>query len=128
GQMALGKSPTVQVEKFIEAKLDFFYENLSFLRLYVAETHGPHFHSEEVLAERLRQRYQALLDRLSGVLRQGISEGVFVRLEPRSLARALDGLSNAFAFSWLEASPSDAPQREIQLVKEIFLRGVLRRP
>ena len=126
-QMALWKSPELQVEKFVEAKLDFFHQNLPFLRLYLAETHAPQLHTEEVLTEKLRKKYQALLKQLTGVFRQGISEGVFARLEPESLARALDGLTNAFAFSWLEATPSDAPQREAQLVKEIFLHGVLRR-
>jgi len=127
GQMALGETPKVQVEKFIEAKLDFFHQNLPFLRLYLAETHGPHFRSEEVLAEKLRKEYQALLKQLAGVFEQGISKGVFARLERESLARALDGLTNALAFSWLDASPPDTPQREIELVKEIFLHGVLKR-
>ncbi len=127
GQMALGETPQLQVDKFIEAKLDFFHQNLPFLRLYLAETHAPQLHTEEVLAEKLRKKYQALLKQLAGVFRQGISKGVFARLEPESLARALDGLTNAFAFSWLGTTPPSTPRQEIRLVKEVFLRGVLKR-
>lgn len=123
--MASAEGPREQVERFVEAKLRFLRENLSFLRLYLAETQTPRFHSEEEV-EPLRRSHRDLIGRLAQVFRRGIAEGVFVQLEPEGLARALDGLTSACACHWLEGDRSLPAERLAELAKRVFLRGVLK--
>ena len=120
-------NPRKQVEKYIEAKLTYLRNNMSFLRLYFAEIHTPHLATAQGLRIKVKEKYNTLISRLTQVLGKGMSEGIFVKGEPDALARALDGLTNAFALLWLEKNPSQSVDGEIEIAKEVFLRGALAR-
>ncbi len=126
-EMASEATPREQVEKFIEAKLTYLRNNLAFLRLYFAEIHAPQISAGRGLGLKVKKKYNGLISQLAEILSKGMSEGIFVQSEPDALARALDGLTNAFAFLWLERLPASSPMNEIKAAKEVFLKGALAR-
>jgi len=126
-EMASGKTVRQKVEKFVEAKLTFFSRNLDFVRLYFAENHASRLYGQHALTQKLRVRYEVLFERLVGVFEEGIRKGVFMDADPRMLATALDGLTSALAFSWVEQLPEASPSVEIATASRVFLEGVLLR-
>lgn len=123
-------APSVQsqVEKFVRAKMVFFQKNLSFLRLYLAEVDVPRADVKHVLPEKLREKYDAMLSDLTGVIWQGIEQGLLKQMDAKIATRVLDGLTNALAFSWLGLG--EAPRSidtEINTITELFLYGATRR-
>jgi len=126
-ETASGRTAREKVRKFIEAKLTFFSRNLDFVRLYFAENRASQLYGEQALTQKLRVRYEVLFERLVGVFEQGIREGVFTRADPRMLATALDGLTSALAFSWVERMLKASPSAEIETANRLFLEGALLR-
>lgn len=124
-QMAEGRNPREKVRKFIEAKLAFFHRNLAFLRLYFAETHGYRQRGARARSGFLRRRHEKLLGKLVEVFEQGIAAGVFRETPPQKLATALDGLTTAFAWAWIDKAPGAFPTEEINAAERIFLHGVV---
>ena len=116
---ALGK-----VEKFVEAKMTFLHENLSFMRLYLLEMNVPVDDAGYVVHRKVRERYDSMLRSLTDVIRQGIREGLFKPMDAEVLARTLDGLTNAFALSWLRSEKRRPIEAELRIARELFLYGV----
>jgi len=125
--MAEEISPVLVVKRFIEAKLQFFFENLDFVRLYFAEMHGPPLYGERTLSVTLQGKYGALLERVSGALERGISDGTFAEASPKALAIAIDGQTSAVVLSWLREISPGSPGNEIEAAEQIFLNGALAR-
>lgn len=126
--MADETSPVLVVKKFIEAKLRFFFESRDFVRLYFVEMHGPPLYGERALSLALEDKYRSLLERVSGAIEHGMSEGTFAQASPKILTTALDGQTSAFVFSWLREVSPDSPEKEIEATKHIFLNGILANP
>ncbi len=119
-------APTVQgkIENFVRAKTTFFHKNLSFLRLYLAEVDVPRPDVHHILPKSVRDKYDSMLSDLTGVIWRGINEGLFKPMDARVVAKALDGLTNTLAFSWLGAQEAPAPvETDINTVTELFLYG-----
>ncbi len=130
-QMAQEQSPLGRVRKFIEAKLTFLAGNAHFARLFFAEAHAWRSSVSQRLERKLRDKYNDLLDKLSGTFEEGMGQGIFAQTDPRLLALALDGLTSALALRWAEwreQSSDVSPASEIEAAKRLFLQGVLARP
>ena len=112
-----------QVEKFVQAKMSFFRENLSFLRLYLAEVDASPLDPEHVLREKARQSYDSMLRGLADTMRRGIDEGLLKQADADLLARALDGVTNSFALSWLRSEKRPSVAAECRVAAELFLYG-----
>jgi len=119
-------APLVQdkLEKFIHAKMTFFRKNLPFLRLYLADVEVPRPDVHHILPKKVREKYDSMLSDLTGVIWQGIQQGFLKPMDARVAAKALDGLTNTLAFSWLgaEEAPSHI-EDDINIVTELFLYG-----
>ena len=66
----------------------------------------------------------AYINILAQVMRQGIEEGEFRRLDPMDLAHALVGIVNSFIFEWMISHESYPLISKLDTVLEIFLGGV----
>lgn len=119
-------APSAQdkVEKFIHAKMTFFRKNLSFLRLYLAEVDVPRPDVHHILPKKVREKYDSMLSDLTGVIWQGIQQGFLKPMDARVAAKALDGLTNTLAFSWLGEEEAPSPiEDDVNIVTELFLYG-----
>lgn len=127
-EMVCETSPAHIVERFIEAKLHFFFRNLDFVRLYFVEMHSPPLYGERALSAALHDKYHTLLEKICKAFERGTSDGTFAGASPKALTTAIDGQTNAIVFSWLSGVSPGSPENEIQLAKRIFLNGALIRP
>jgi len=126
-EMASVPTACEKVENFVEAKLTFFSRNVDFVRLYFAESGASRLYGEQAQTQKLRARYDLLFERLVAIFERGIREGVFAPADPRMLATALDGLTSALAFSWVDSVSETSPSAEIKTANRLFLEGALLR-
>ena len=108
---------------YIRAKAGVFAESAAALRLYVAETRGASFNIRAGLDEDIRRLYEEVVERLASVLERGVAEGVLRKLDPYYMAVAVDGMTNAFLFCWLEDPERHPYEKNIAMISELFLRG-----
>jgi hypothetical protein len=63
--------------------------------------------------------------KLASVFATGVRKKVFRKLEPYYMAVALEGVTNAFLFCWLEDPERHPYESNIPTVMDIFFEGVL---
>jgi len=115
-----------QVEKFIQAKMTFLHKNLPFLRLYLAEVDVPRLDINHILSKKVRDKYDSILCVLTGAVWRGMQEGIFKPMDARVIVKAIDGLTNALALSWLGSAEAHLSlEDDIHNVTELFLSGAL---
>ena len=125
-EMADVPSVQGQVEKFIQAKMTFLHKNLPFLRLYLAEMDVPRLDINHILSKKVRDKYDSILCVLTGAVWRGMQEGLFKPMDARVIVKAIDGLTNALALSWLGSAEAHLSlETDIRDVTELFLRGAL---
>ncbi len=123
-EMADAPSVQGQIEKFIHAKMTFLHKNLPFLRLYLAEVDVPRLDLSHILPQKVREKYDSMLSGLTGVIWRGIQEGLFKPMDARVIVKAIDGLTNALALSWLGSAEAHLSfEADIRDVTELFFHG-----
>jgi AcrR family transcriptional regulator len=115
----------IGLKRYVAAKAKVFADNVSMVRLYFAETRGASFNIKAGLDADLRAVYENSLQRLASVFETGVREGVFRKMDPYYLAVALDGLTNAFLFCWLEDPEQHPYEKNTPAILDGFLNGVL---
>ena len=113
------------IEDYIAAKARLFADNLAALRLYFAETRGASFNIKAGLDQDIRKLYDKFVMRLASVLETGVRRKVFREMDPYHMAVALEGLTNAFLFCWLEDPEQHPYGANIPVIRDMFLKGVL---
>jgi len=113
------------VKNYIAAKAEFFSDNFSTLRLYLAETQGASFNIKAGLDQDIHKLYDKFILRLASVLETGVRRKVFREMDPYHMAVALEGLTNAFLFCWLEDPEQHPYGANVPVIRDIFLKGVL---
>jgi AcrR family transcriptional regulator len=113
------------IRSYIAAKASIFTNSIAILRLYFAETRGASFNIKAGLDQDIRKLYDELVEKLASVLEKGIRANVLREVNPYYLAVALEGLTNAFLFCWMEDPDRHPYEANVPLITELFLKGVL---
>jgi TetR/AcrR family transcriptional regulator len=124
------QEPGDEVERlrnYVKAKGELFRANMSMIRLYFAETRGASFNVMTGLAPQIREQYsQFLQTTLASVFETGMKRNRFRKIaDPHYLAVALDSLTNAFLFLWLEAPERHPYPEEPDNILKILFKGLL---
>ncbi|HDZ24319.1 MAG TPA: TetR/AcrR family transcriptional regulator [Desulfobacteraceae bacterium] len=123
------KEPDDEIEKlrnYIRAKGEIFRDNVSMIRLYFAETRGASFNIMAGLDSEIREQYGGFLQNLATVFETGIKRKRFKKItDPYHLAVALDSITNAFLFLWLEAPESHPYPENPDHILDIMLKGLI---
>ena len=123
------KEPDDEIEKlrnYIRAKGEIFRDNVSMIRLYFAETRGASFNIMAGLDSEIREQYGGFLQNLATVFETGIKRKRFKKItDPYHLAVALDNITNAFLFLWLEAPESHPYPENPDHILDIMLKGLI---
>ncbi|MBW1788927.1 MAG: TetR/AcrR family transcriptional regulator [Deltaproteobacteria bacterium] len=115
-------SEMTRIKAWVEAKIKVFSDNADFVRLYMAETQGASFNLRVGLDTEIRRQYDETLEEIKTVFQRGIAKKLFRRCDPRLLAVALDGITNALLFEHLE-HPNKHPF-DANLISDIFFQQV----
>jgi TetR/AcrR family transcriptional regulator len=117
---------TEKLRNYVRAKGQIFRDNLSVVRLYFGETRGAGFNIMAGLDREIRERYDHVLEALASVFRSGIKRKRFMRIaDPYSLAVAIESLTNAFLFLWLEAPERHPYPEDPDTILNILFEGLV---
>ena len=121
--------PRDEVEKlrsFVRAKGEVFRANVPMIRLYFAETRGASYNIMAGLDRDIRERYGHFLETLASVFASGMEKKRFKKIgEPYYLAVAIESLTNAFLFLWLEAPDQHPYPDDPDIILKILFKGLV---
>ena len=113
------------LKNYVAAKIKIFADNVAGLALYLAETRGASLNIKAGLDEDIRKLYDELIQKLTSVLESGVRKNLFRKMDPYYMAIALEGVTNSFLFSWLEDRERHPYRKNIPVIMEVFLKGIL---
>jgi TetR/AcrR family transcriptional regulator len=123
------EEPDEEIEKlrnYVRAKGQIFRDNLSVVRLYFGETRGAGFNIMAGLDLEIRGRYDHVLEALASIFRSGIKRKRFMRIaKPYYLAVAIESLTNAFLFLWLESPKRHPYPEDPDTILNILFKGLI---
>jgi len=125
------EEPDDEIQKlrnYVQAKGEVFRANVSTIRLYFAETHGARYNVMAGFESEIRERRGEFMQSLASIFECGMKRKRFRKIaSPYHLAVALDSITNAFLFLWLDEPerhpyPEDPDTILILLFKELLDR------
>jgi AcrR family transcriptional regulator len=123
------EEPEEEIEKirnFVKAKWQIFRANVATIRLYFSETQGARQSVLVGFQSEIRQMHEGFLRRLAAVFERGMKRRRFRRIaDPYHLAVALEGLTNAFLFLWLEDPERLPPLEEPDTILNILFKALV---
>jgi TetR/AcrR family transcriptional regulator len=123
------EEPDDEIEKlrnYVKAKGSVFRAHVSIIRLYFAETAGASFNVMAGLDCKIRERYGQFLQTLASIFESGIKRKRFKKIaDPYHLAVAIDSLTNAFLFLWLEAPDRHPYPEDPDTILDILFKGLV---
>jgi TetR/AcrR family transcriptional regulator len=123
------EEPDDEIEKlrnYVRAKGQIFRDNVPMVRLYFAKTRGATFNIMAGLDREIRERYGQFLEILASIFENGIKRKRFMRIaDPYYLAVAMDSITNAFLFLWLEAPERHPYPKNPDTILNILFKGLV---
>jgi TetR/AcrR family transcriptional regulator len=115
-----------KLRKYVRVKGQVFRDNISVIRLYFAETRGASFNITAGLDREIRERYGHFLENLASIFRSGIKRKRFMKIaDPYYLAAAIESLTNAFLFLWVEAPERHPYPEDPDTILNILFKGLI---
>jgi AcrR family transcriptional regulator len=115
-----------KLRNYVRAKGEKFKENISMIRLYFAETPGASFNIMAGLDLDIRERYGHFLEALASVFASGMEKKRFKKIgDPYHLSVAIESLTNAFLFLWLEAPDRHPYPDDPDTILNILFKGLI---
>ena len=115
-----------KLRNYVQAKGEVFRANVSMIRLYFAETHGARYNVMAGIKTEFRQLRSKFMCSLASIFENGMKKKLFKRIaDPYHLAIALDSISNAFLFLWLEEPERQPYPEDPDTVLNILFKGLL---
>ena len=115
-----------KLRNYVHAKAELFRANLPLIRLYFSESFGESFNLSAGLNYEIRRGHDESLMTLAAIFESGMKKKRFKRIaDPFFLAVALDGITTAFIFRWLEA-PDRGPFPETpDTILNVLFKGLV---
>ena len=123
------EEPGDEIEKlrnYVKAKSEVFTANVKIIRFYFSETRGASFNIKAGLDSEIREQYSNFLGMLASVFARGMEKKRFKKIsDPYHLAVAIDSITNAFLFLWLEASDRHPYPEDPDVILNILFKGLV---
>jgi TetR/AcrR family transcriptional regulator len=124
--MAQSDDEVEQLRHYVRFRSERFRDNMSFVRLFLAESRGISFNLKTGVDEEVRQRYYDILKRLASVFASGIDNKRFKKIaEPYYLAVALDSFIDASLLLWLDSPERHPYPQDPDAILAIFFKGLI---
>jgi AcrR family transcriptional regulator len=113
-----------KLRRYIDTKAGIFRFHVPMIRLYFSEAYGEGFNLMADLNIRIRQVHEEHLKKIAAIFESGMKKKLFRRTaDPFALAVALDGITNAFLFRWLEEPEGRPFPEDTGMILDILLKG-----
>jgi TetR/AcrR family transcriptional regulator len=117
-----------KLQNYVQAKGEVFRANVSMIRLYFAETHGAQYNVMAGFDSEMRERRCDFMQTLASIFESGMKRKRFRRIaDPYHLAVALDSITNAFLFLWLDEPERHPYPEDPDTVLNILFKGLIDR-
>ena len=115
-----------KLQNWVKVGVEIFRSNLSAIRLFLAETQGLSFNLERGFESEVIEIHKRNIQALTAVFAEGIKRQRFKRIaDPALLAVALDSITRAYLFLWLD-SPEQHPYPENpDVILNILFKGLV---
>jgi AcrR family transcriptional regulator len=111
-----------RLENAIETLFAYFHENRNFFAIYIDATAGFPWHIKGTMGREVFAQYQAFVDTIAGIFREGIAAGELPAADPDHLAVAFMGGLNGYITHWF-SNAGDTPLVDfIPSAKSVLLR------
>jgi len=110
----------------VELVLSFIEKNIDFFKIFTRELNVLKPNMEDKLKEQLINKHFAYIKLISGVIKEGIDEGVIKEDNADDLSSALVGMMNVFSFNWIFNQKKDSLSEKAAIIVNLFLNGVYR--
>ncbi len=121
--------PEKEVDKlrnYVRAKVKFFHAHAPMIRIYFAETLGSKFSNIATLAPETKELQKALMGRLAMIFESGMKSRRFKKIgDPGHLAVALENITNAFLFLWLDEPGTYPLPQDPDVILNILFKGLI---
>jgi AcrR family transcriptional regulator len=120
-----GSGEVEKLRNFVRVKGELFRANAAMIRIYFTETQGARHNFLAGFDCEMRDYREDILRRLASAFRSGMEAGLFRKgRDPYHLAAALEGLTNASLFLWLENPGRNAGLEDPDALLDLLLHGV----
>jgi len=115
-----------QLGLFVRTLGELLRANVPVMRLFFTETHGESFNKVAGLDAEIHKYHDQMMERLAEIFARGIRNKRFKPIaDPLSLAIALDAMTSAFFFRWLENPGSQEYYEKTDTILNILFKGLL---
>jgi TetR/AcrR family transcriptional regulator len=115
-----------KLRNYVKAKGEVFRANVSMIRLYFAETHGARYNVMAGFDSEIRQRRGDFMQTMASIFESGMKRNRFKEIaDPYQLAVALDSITNAFLFLWLDEPERHPYPEDPDTILNILFKGLL---
>jgi TetR/AcrR family transcriptional regulator len=125
------EEPADEIQKlrnYVQAKGEVFRANISMIRLYFAETHGSRYNVMAGFDTGIRKQVFEFMQNLASIFETGMKKKHFRQIaDPYHLAVALDSITNAFLFLWLDEPERHPYPEDPDIVLNILFKGLINR-
>jgi AcrR family transcriptional regulator len=117
-----------RIRALVAAHFSYVEHHIDFYRLLVGHESGLRAHGLRALRERILEEHRKHVDRIEGILREGVLRRDLRELDTGSLADALIGMVAYAKFAWIMSPRGESLSNRADDVLELFLRGAARAP
>lgn len=115
-----------KLRNYVRVKCDVLRRNLSFVRLFLAESKGLSFNIKAGLEEELQKRYFAFMEEIASIIERGIQNERFVRVaDSFHLAVSIDNVVDTHLLLWLRWPEQYPYPEDPDTILNIFFKGML---
>jgi AcrR family transcriptional regulator len=111
-----------RLENVIETLFAYFHENRNFFAIYIEATAGFQWHIEGTMGREVYGQYQAFVETVAEILREGIAAGEIPAADPDHLAVAFVGGLNGYITHWFSNAARTPLVDFIPSAKSVLLR------
>ena len=131
--IAQANSASDKVKAFIQVTFEYADQNRDIFCIYVSGWSGVEWTikyewaMKSVMSERVCQLYEAQVDMVADLIRQGIRRKEFRKIDPKDGAFALHGMLHATTYAWIlqEDSPGTLLEKQ-EIISSLFVDGLKR--
>ena len=115
-----------RLRNYMKVKREFFRVHAPMIRIYFSETLASRSNVVARLSPETRKLHEALLERLATIFENGMKARRFRRIaEPYHLAIALENITNAFLFLWLDEPDTHPFPEDPDIILNILFKGLI---
>lgn len=117
------KSCTEKLSSLVDLVLSFIERNADFFKIFTWELNVLQPAMEDRLKDELLKKHFSYIALISGVVKQGMKEGVIQQGNIQDFSSALVGMMNVFAFNWIFNRQRASLKDKAPVIVNLFLRG-----